>query len=727
MQFRPVLFLAVCLLSGLLNAASQTLDYVISERDLLLGDFEGGSFGDWKEHGDAFGGRPDQGNAAIDYIGKGFANSLVQGVRRKGKLMSPVFRIQRKNICFLLGGGGSTTHQTSVNLVVNNKVVRTAHPYNDIQLDRILWDVSKLRDQMAQIEIIDQDTTEWYGYVLADQFFQTDESRFTDKVKRTFEVDSRYLNLPVKNGARKHTLGISVDGKQVREFKIELAESDPDFWVFLDIGEWKGRKLAIETYQAGQVGESLALMYQSNMPQNFEDVYNETFRPLVHFSSKRGWVGDPNGLVHYDGVWHMFYQHNQFGTKWGNMTWGHATSTDLVYWEEQGSKIYPDDQGVIFSGSAVVDWNNSAGLQKGTEKTLVAFYTARGEHTRWSVGAKIVQCMAYSNDKGETWNKYEGNPVVPTIIIDNRDPKVVWHTPTRKWIMVLYLEGQDYAILSSHNLKDWKQLQRLTIEGASECPDLFEISLDGDTANKKWVFTGANGRYLVGAFDGELFHIEQGSQKGDWGNASYAVQTFSDVPESDGRRIQIAHINEPYYFPMPFSQRMSFPRELTLRSTPDGMRLFSRPVREIANLYSGKHEWTNIILDGTNNPTKSISTQAFHMIAEFEPGDAEEVVVDIRGFEISYNVKQQALVAGPTTDRKKADLKLVNGKLRLEILSDKGSIEVFANDGIVPMGFSFPDTGNSGTIDMISKGGQTRLNSLVVHDLKSAWPSHVNK
>ena len=206
-----------------------------------------------------------------------------------------------------------------------------------------------------------------------------------------------------------------------------------------------------------------------------DTLYSEKFRPQFHFTPAQGWTNDPNGLILYKGEYHLFFQHNPFGTEWGNMTWGHAISRDLVHWKQLPNALEPDPRGTIFSGSGVVDENNTAGLEAGEEKTLIVFYTAAGGTSPESKGQPFTQSMAYSSDRGRHWTKFAGNPVVPHMAGENRDPKVVWHAPSQQWIMVLYLEGATFRFLASPNSKSWTVLHDITVPGCEECPDFFEM------------------------------------------------------------------------------------------------------------------------------------------------------------------------------------------------------------------------------------------------------------
>lgn len=320
--------------------------------------------------------------------------------------------------------------------------------------------------------------------------------------------------------------------------------------------------------------------------------YDEQLRPQFHFTAQRNWLNDPNGLVFFGGQYHLFFQHNPSGIEWGNMTWGHAVSDDLVHWRQLNDAIEPDALGTIFSGSAVVDWNNTAGFQTGDEPALVAMYTAAGGTSPASQGAKFTQGLAYSNDRGQTWTKYDGNPVVPHIAGDNRDPKVIWHEPSQRWVMALYLDKNDFALFNSPDLKQWERIDDLTVPGSIECPDFFELPVVDKPGESKWIFWTANGVYLVGEFDGKDFKPEGEPQRFEHGANCFAAQTYSDIPAKDGRRIQIAWMRGGKYPGMPFNQQMTFPTTLTLHATDEGYRLLATGRRDrVASWRELRLEW----------------------------------------------------------------------------------------------------------------------------------------
>jgi len=533
---------------------------------------------------------------------------------------------------------------------------------------------------------------------------------------RELLLKKKYLNFPVKNGAKKQLISLVIDGRVVREFEIELASDEPDFWVFLDIGEFRNQKavLRIDKFEPDK-SKGFDSVYQADTFEGEKNLYREKLRPQFHFTSRRGWNNDSNGMVYYDGEYHLFYQHNPYGWKWGNMTWGQAVSKDMVHWTELADAIHPDRLGTIFSGSAVVDVNNTAGFQTGDEKVIVCIYTSAGGTNPMSKGQPFTQSIAYSNDRGRTMKVYEGNPILGHISGSNRDPKVIWHVPTGQWVMALYLDKRMMGFFTSDDLKSWEFQSK--IECFHECPELFELPVDGDENNKKWILYGGSGEYLIGDFDGKQFNSQTGQIPFHSGNCFYASQTFNNIPKEDGRRIQIAwgRVAMP---DMPFNQMMLFPVTLRLQTTEEGPRMFAEPIREIEKIQKRKRQWKNKILKPEDNLLSGLSGELFHIQAELKiDDDVQETGFVIRGVPVVYNVKKQQL----SCQKKTASLKPVNGKIRLEILVDRTSIEIFGNNGRVymPMGVILAD--NSKSLEIFTKGGNTQVESLIVYKLGSVW------
>jgi len=517
-------------------------------------------------------------------------------------------------------------------------------------------------------------------------------------------LSKRYLNFPVKRGAAMQKLSVAIAEGPTREFDIEICPGYPDFWTFMDVAEFAGRKATITDSLTDPDAPELKAITHADTVPGVDDLYHEKYRPQVHFSSRRGWNNDPNGLVYYAGEYHLFYQHNPYGWGWGNMHWGHAVSPDMIHWQELPVALFPDAHGTCFSGSAVVDVHNTAGFQTGAEKPLVCIYTAAGN--------PVTQCLAYSNDRGRTWAKYEGNPVLPHIIGSNRDPKVIWYEPDHKWVMALYLDGNDFALFSSANLKQWEKLCDVRIEGSSECPEFFALPLDGSPKDMRWVFYGGNGLHRVGRFDGKAFTPEGEPRRLHFGNCFYASQTFNDVP--DGRRIVIGWgtIEMPG---MPFNQMMDLPAELTLHSTPTGPRLFAQPAQEVASLHTKSHHFANVSLDGAN-PLAALKGDLWDIEAEFTLQGATQLGLHIRGIPVTYHVGNKQLSCLNCS----APLEPSDGKLQLRLIVDRTSIEIFAGDGeaYMPMGIIPSDELHG--LDVFARGGKASV-TMAVHELRPIW------
>jgi len=342
-------------------------------------------------------------------------------------------------------------------------------------------------------------------------------------------------------------------------------------------------------------------------------------------------------MVFFNGEYHM--QHNPYGWGSGNKHWGHAVSKDLVHWDELGDKLAPDEMGMMFSGSAVVDWNNTSGFGQQGKPPIVLIYTANGNQS---------QNLAYSTD-GRSVTKYQGNPVIPHLAEAGgiRDPKVIWHAPTKQWVMTLFVREIDkhYMIyfFTSSNLKDWKYTSKT--EGLFECPDLFELAVDDDASKKKWILTAASSEYMIGSFDGTTFTPETKLLPGHGGIGKnfYAAQTFSDIPEKDGRRIQIGWW-QTVTPGMPFNQSMSIPLDLKLISTSDGPRMTMNPVKELEVLRAKSHTFESMNLQPDSaNPLAKLKAELVELRTEFEPGTATEIEFTVRGVKIVYDTKKQEL------------------------------------------------------------------------------------
>ncbi len=539
-------------------------------------------------------------------------------------------------------------------------------------------------------------------------------------------------DLPARLGVE-----LLVDGKVVRaasatEIKDPTKAMD---WRTWDVRDLAGHTAQIRVNDQSSLG-SIAVdsFTQSDkakgLPVDASILGHESLRPQYHYTALFGWLNDANGLLYYQGTWHLFHQHRL--PIHSGITWGHATSTDLLHWQRLPEAIKIEEgNGVAASGSGLVDWQNRSGLQRGEHPPLLFFYS---EHSHANLEDKITQCLAFSTDAGKTLELYKGNPLLVTPATKDRDPKVFYHEPSKAWIMVLSLsrdnkdrEHATYGIFRSPDLKSWKLIQELGPGSWYwECPDMYELPIDGDPAKTKWVFQKGSGDYIIGTFDGHYFTPETDPIRTNWNGNFYGAQSFTDAPK--GRRVHLAWMSTgkdgPKSWPgMPFNQQMSFPRELTLRTTPEGPRLFSEPVTEITQLYTKTHELKPRTLAPGSNALEGISGDLLDIELEIDLQAAQQVILNLRGDQIFYDVKEQRLrTTGRDREFAMLSLKPQNGKLHLRILLDITSIELFGNHGEVNHARDFfPDPSNH-NLSLTVKGGPAQVSKLVVHELKSIWP-----
>jgi fructan beta-fructosidase len=687
-------------------------------QDILVNDFESPTYGSWTTTGTAFGSGPALGTlpgqlTVTGYQGSRLVNSFLGGDVSTGTLTSPTFTIQRNYIRFLIGGGNQRG-KTCMNLIVNGQAVRTSVGMGDREdLSALQWNVSDLINSNATIQIVDTATGGW-GHINVDQIVQTDTS-----LGSVVTITNRYLCLPVKTGATRRLFELVVDGLVTHEFFIELADTvTPDFYSFLDLTNFQGKQALVRVDSVPATTTNLNSLVWSNGIVGANTFYQEANRPIYHVTARRGWLNDPNGLVFFNGEYHLGFQHNPYGWNWANMHWAHEVSTDLVHWTELPEWLYPDPLGAMWSGSAIVDWNNSAGF--GTN-ALVAFYTgaAKGSDPnlpRMANAGQFTQCMAYSLDSGRTWTKYTNNPVVPNLVGgDNRDPKVFWYAPGNKWVMVLWLNNDDYGIFSSTNLKNWTQTSTFTFPGVMEVPDMFQLPLDGNINNSKWIFWGGAGNYYLGAFDGNSFTPQTGPFTLRGGDCFAATQTYNNIP-GDARRILIVH--GTIQFPgMPFNNNINFPMDLTLRSSPAGARLYANPVPELALLRTSTNTWPAQSLVSGNNVMNGTYGEAFDLDTTFQPGTATTVTFNLRGTAVTYNCAAQTITCNEIIQ----PLAPSNGVVHLQMLVDRGIVEIFGNDGLLYMPMRVTPIPGMLAVSLTATGSGATLNSLTMHNLGSAW------
>ena len=548
-------------------------------------------------------------------------------------------------------------------------------------------------------------------------------------MEKTFTVAARYLVVPVRNDGADGRLRLVVDGKIVLDYAVSFASGpeDADWYAFFSLNRFRGREARVSAANVTERG--FDLVRQADSIPGAEGFYRERLRPRYHFTSRTGWLNDPNGLIWYRGEYHLYYQHNPTGLAWGNMTWGHAVSRDLVHWTEQPKVLFPDAAtGTCFSGAAFIDHRNQLGRKTGQEEVIVAFY----------LRTEIGLCLAYSNDRGRTFTDYEDNPVLDHEGARIDTPRPFWHAPTGRWIAPTYdfftnNRGElrrCVGFYSSENLTDWRFESRVEQDGWGDelcgCVDFFQLPMDGDPEHLEWVMIFIDGSYIVGDFDGRTFRTPSGKPaatddrirslviQGDY----YATMTWHNLP--DHRRVQIAWMRSQGSYPypgMPFNQQMTVPSELSLHTTDDGARLRMMPAAELATLRTRTHQWSDVVLHEHENPLAAINADLLDLETEFEAAAGAEICVTVRGFRVVYDAAAASLSACGTV----TDLRPLDGVVRLRILLDLTSIEVYGNDGRVYIPrVVFPEDGNH-SIGMTCRTGTATAHYIRVHEMKSSW------
>jgi arylsulfatase A-like enzyme/sucrose-6-phosphate hydrolase SacC (GH32 family) len=698
--------------------------YTPAKGDVLIADFEGKDYANWKTTGEAMGKAPSRAdthrNRVTGYLGKGFVNTYLRGDKSTGEMVSPKFRIERKHINFLIGGG-KHLGQAGVQLRVADKTVRSAtgNSLKDTKGREIMdWhslDVAEFIGQEAVIKIVDQRPGGW-GHTIVDHIFQSDHpmpAQLPDALKRGGDPTPQPPT-PIKPSEY-----VSPKSAQfVPPSKPGITLKD----------EW------------------------STFPLYDQVGYDQSLRPQFHFTSRTGWLNDPNGMVYYDGEWHMLFQHFAKGNASGAKSWGNAVSTDLMHWQQLPHAINPyakidgsDGVHAIWSGSAVVDELNALGKQTGDTKTLFALYSATHE--------KFFQGGAYSTDKGRTWTKINnGKPVIPHqegFSKGQRDPRVFYCAPDRCYYTIMMIGGPDRKVRlwKSTNLLNWEHAFDIPNK-AAECIDMFHVAVDGDPNNRKWVVSDAPGRYEVGEFNGSKWTgLGDEDKHGDrlrfeYGDAWYAAQAFNQTP--DGRTVHVGWLRskQPGYRPfleagMPFTQQLSVPVEITLRSTPDGLRMFRNPVKEIEQLYTKSRTRTNITAKQALEEFNDFKRELIDLTLRC---DARDFTLMVRGLKIRYERDAKEFVfvnsarvagekaawnrKGPYRDDgvRRIPAPPIDGKVTLRVLVDRASLELFVNDGQAAASFVvIPDPKNR---DLFIKDDLSlKIDRLFVHELKSIWPS----
>ena len=528
---------------------------------------------------------------------------------------------------------------------------------------------------------------------------QAQEVQFLSNNHSLYRINSdnqskKYLLLPVQESAEVSNIKVIGSSRQLKTLNVRLANNHIDYYVPLCLQEFDAEKgLMLDVHVNGTYctdGGISTFSCWKNM--SFSDTFDmknrEQYRPVYHHTPAYGWMNDPNGMFYKDGVWNLYFQHNPYGSQWENMTWGHSTSTDLVHWKFQGDPVQPDALGTVFSGSAVVDKENTSGFGKGA---VIALYTSAGESQ--------TQSMVYSTDNGKTFTKYEGNPVITSNVPDFRDPHMFWNEDIKKWNMIL-AAGQHMEIYTSDNLKDWK-LESSFGEtygnhgGVWECPDLMKMKVRG-TNKEKWMlicninpggpFGGSATQYFIGDFDGHKFTCESKPEVTKWmdyGKDHYATVTFDNAPA--GRRVAIAWMSNWQYAnqvpTLQYRSGNSIPRDLGLFEYKGETYCSVVPSPEITAARSKKatkslSESCEMVVNLKGNATITLSNDKGEKVVMLYDAKAETFSMDrTKSGKMDFSKDFAAVTKAPT----------YGNISQLRIFIDKSSIEALDADGKMSM------------------------------------------
>ena len=528
---------------------------------------------------------------------------------------------------------------------------------------------------------------------------QAQEVQFLSNNHSLYRINSdnqskKYLLLPVQESAEVSNIKVIGSSRQLKTLNVRLANNHIDYYVPLCLqvfADEKGLMLDVHvngTYRTDGGISTFSCWKNMSFSDTFDMQNREQYRPIYHHTPAYGWMNDPNGMFYKDGVWNLYFQHNPYGSQWENMTWGHSTSTDLVHWKYEGDAVEPDALGTVFSGSAVVDMENTSGFGKGA---VIALYTSAGESQ--------TQSLVYSTDNGKTFHKFEGNPVITSNVPDFRDPHMFWNEDIKKWNMIL-AAGQHMEIYTSDNLKDWK-LESFFGEkygnhgGVWECPDLMKMKVRG-TDKEKWMLIcninpggpsgGSATQYFVGDFDGHKFTCDSKPEVTKWmdyGKDHYATVTFDNAPE--GRRVAIAWMsNWQYANQVPTQQYRSgnsIPRDLGLFEYKGETYCSVVPSPEMTAARSKKAgkkltESCEMVVNLKGNATITLSNDKGEKVVMNYDAKAETFSMDrTKSGKVDFSKDFAAVTKAPTY-----------GKIsQLRIFIDKSSIEALDADGKMAM------------------------------------------
>lgn len=727
--------LSLVLAAGSLQAAE----------DIVLHDFESGTYSPWKTRGSAFGEAPSTGplpgQMNIEGAqGSGFVSSFNGGDGSKGRLISPDFKIERNFITFLIGGG-AWKEETSMNLVVNGKTVRAAtgqniRPGGSEKLSAAYWDVSEFIGREASIVIVDERDGDW-GHINVDQIVLTNDKGNAAPaidgleppvaITRKVRVTGDFLQLPLVRNPDRSKLGFQklqiLQGGKVERFMHVMFPpegQEPDLWYSADVREFKGGEVTLQ-FASSDKGVLDRLEF-SDKEHVDPDAYKGTHRPRFHFSPRVGWMNDVNGTYYHDGLYHLFYQFNPAATEYGpgfDMHWGHSVSKDLLHWEEWPIALFPNEAGQCFSGTTVMQHSPISGLNEGVKLPAPAMFFSGTE--------PFSQHLATTPDGGKTWERFSGNPVVGKMGRSDRDPKVIWHQPSEHYVMVLYVDGKGdtYQFLRSKDLKNWTTTSE--IPGWFECPEFFPVKSPTTGEDLMLLYGCYNGKqtgsdemvrfnscYQLGRFDGKTFTPVSEIRPAHLGPNFYAALVFMNDPK--GRQIMMGWGQNTRFPGEPFNQCASIPLEMKVKAIDGKDTLCYEPAEEVEGL-RGKPviQAKNLSAEEANRKLESLNKEdCYDVVVRFRQGDqAAATDVKIRGIHFHHDRS-----AGTLSQNGRTTKIHPNDTLDARILIDRGIVEAFWNGGEAAYAIASLHTDDGPALKI--EGG-SEIEELIVYPTINIW------
>lgn len=707
---------------------------------ILLTDFEGADYGAWKITGTAFGSGPARGTLANQmtvggFKGKGLVNTFNGGDDATGTLTSPSFKIERRFITFLIGGGG-WQNETCINLLVDGKVVRTATGPNTVSggsewLEPTAWDVKEFAGREATLVIVDERKGGW-GHINIDHIMQTDDRGEVpiagtpkpplQEQTRELALTGNFLHLPLmhrEDGQRPglEKLSIEADGKLLRYMHVEFPApgQKPDFWYSADLREFKGKTITLR-YKSHNA-DVLKRLEVSDTEKRDPKAYTTEYRPRFHFSPRLGWMNDINGSYYQDGLYHIFYQFNPATTSRGagfDMHWGHSVSKDLVHWEEWPVAIFPNAMGQCYSGTTVMQMQPLPGLNEGVKLPAPVLFFAATE--------PFSQHIATTPDGGRTWKRFAGNPVVKNMGDGDRDPKVIWHEASQHYVMILYVGGPDtYRILRSKDLVNWEQTG--VLPNWFECPEFFPVKSAVTGEDLMLLYGGyhgggepggidSNSCYQLGRFDGKTFTPITKVQKAHLGPNFYAALIFMNEPK--GQAVMMGWAQGTRFPGENFNQCASVPQLLQLKSINGEDRLCFEPVKELEALREKPLvQLKNVSVAEANSQLQSLKKEAtLDIVLRVRPSSGT-VTATVRSIIFTYDP------ATKTLKRNDQSAPLHPGaSLDARFLIDRGIVESFWNSGEAAYTVASLHTDNGPAFAL---SGDAFIEELTIYPVKNIW------